>query len=38
MLRRTGFRLRQTFDSIPHRYLDGVLGEPVHARTYLCES
>jgi SAM-dependent methyltransferase len=32
-----GLRRIKTVDSIPHRYLDGVVGEPVPARTYLCE-
>jgi ubiquinone/menaquinone biosynthesis C-methylase UbiE len=32
-----GLRCIQSFESIPHHYLDGVAGEPVSARTYLCE-
>jgi ubiquinone/menaquinone biosynthesis C-methylase UbiE len=37
LLTRNGFKVRQTFESIAHSYLDRILGEPVHARTYLCE-
>lgn len=33
-----GLRVRQVFESIPHIYLDKVLGDTVSARTYLCET
>jgi ubiquinone/menaquinone biosynthesis C-methylase UbiE len=37
LLRNSGLRLRDVLDSLPHDYLNGVLGEPITARTYVCE-
>jgi SAM-dependent methyltransferase len=34
---RVGLSIRRTFDNIRHEYLDDVAGEPVTAKTYLCE-
>ena len=33
----SGLRLRDVLNSLPHEYLDEVLGEPITACTYVCE-
>ncbi|HLH29735.1 MAG TPA: methyltransferase domain-containing protein [Terriglobia bacterium] len=37
LLSKNGFRVRETFQSVPHPYLEKLYGEAVHTRTYLCE-
>jgi SAM-dependent methyltransferase len=37
LIEENGFWLRQTFDNIPHDYLNTLLGEHVSVQTYLCE-
>lgn len=33
----SGLRLRDVLDSLPHEYLSAILGEPIMARTYVCD-
>lgn len=37
LLSNSGLRLRDVLNSLPHEYLNEVLGEPITARTYVCE-
>jgi hypothetical protein len=37
LLQQHGLTLREVLNSIPHRYLHDIMGEPVTARTYVCE-
>jgi len=37
LLSNSGLRLRDVLNSLPHEYLNVVLGEPITARTYVCE-
>jgi SAM-dependent methyltransferase len=37
LLQQHGLTLREVLNSIPHRYLRDIMGEPVTARTYVCE-
>ena len=37
LLSNSGFRVCGVLNSLPHEYLDGVLGEPITARTYVSE-